>query len=334
MNGRSRRPTMADVARAAGVSTMTVSRVINDHPSVTPDTRRRVVDAIQQLSYRADIAARLLAGGRSHVVGIISVQPEPYGPTVSVHAIESAARRAGQLVSFITVREPTLANMTSAVEALNSAHVEGIVVVARLQATVDTLAELRAPVPIVAIAADGASGDVVSVDQELGARLATRHLLDLGHDTVHHIRGPRRWIDADARANGWRKELRSQKRTPGRCLVGNWTPRSGFETGAVLAADPTVTAIFVANDQMAVGVLLALHAAGRDVPGDVSVVGFDDIPESGYLRPPLTTVRQPFDELARAAVSQLLTAIEGGDHANVVVAPQLIVRESTAPPRR
>lgn len=324
---------MADVARVAGVSTMTVSRVINGHASVTDETRERVLEAIAELGYRADVAARLLAGGRSHVLGIISVQPGIWGPTVSVHAIEFAARAAGQMVSFISVAEPTPANLQSAIDSLRSAHVEGIVVVARLASTLDALQELAPQLPIVVIATDDAAPDVVGIDQELGGRLATRHLLELGHRTVHHVRGPRRWIDADARSNGWRKELRSRKRPIGRCITGDWTPQSGFAAGKQLADDPDVTAIFVANDHMAVGLLLALEESGRRVPTDVSVVGFDDIPVAGYLKPPLTTICQPYDTLAHAAVDRLLMAIDGRPHRSVAITPHLVVRRSTAPHR-
>lgn len=324
---------MADVARAAGVSTMTVSRVINAHPSVTEETRSRVRAAIDELDYRADVAARMLAGGRSHVLGVISVQPGLWGPTVSVHAIESAARGAGQMVSFISLADPTVANLAAAIDSLRSAHVEGVVVVARLGATIQAVNELSSPIPIVVIGATGDTADVVGVDQELGARLATRHLLELGHTTVHHVRGPRKWIDADARAEGWRKELRAQKRPIGRCLTGDWTPESGYTAGKELAADADVTAVFVANDQMAVGLLLAMDEAKRRVPRDVSVVGFDDIAVAGYLKPPLTTINQPYDTLARAAVDQLLAAIEDEAHTTVTIAPKLVSRSSTAAPR-
>jgi LacI family transcriptional regulator len=321
---------MADVAREAGVSAMTVSRVINGHPSVTDETRARVRVAIDGLDYRADAAARMLAGGRSHVLGVVSVQPGGYGPTVSLYAIESAARAAGQLVSFITVADPTSANLSTAITSLRSAHAEGVVVIARLQSTLDALAALDVPVPVVVIATDDATSDVVGVDQELGARLATRHLLELGHETVHHLRGPRRWIDADARADGWRKELRSQRRKIGHCILGDWTPDSGYTAGQRLAAEPGVTAVFAANDNMAVGLLLAFEEAGRRVPEDVSVVGFDDIAVAGFLKPPLTTVRQPFDTLARAAVEQVLMAIDGEAHTNVTITPRLVLRNSTA----
>jgi len=163
--------------------------------------------------------------------------------------------------------------------------------------------------------------------------MATAHLLDLGHRTVHHVRGPEGWLDADARADGWQHELRSRRCAVPPVLVGDWSARSGYAAGTALAADPSVSAIFVANDQMALGVLLALHDAGRDIPGDVSVVGFDDTNESEFFHPPLTTVRQDLDEVGRASVALLLELIDGEPPREVRIEPTLVVRASTRPPR-
>ena len=194
-------------------------------------------------------------------------------------------------------------------------------------------AKLDLPVPLLATYPTAELPLSVGVDQELGARLATRHLLALGHERVIHVRGPKGWIDADDRASGWRKELRSSGAT-GRTINGDWTPRSGYEAGREIAGDDSATAVFVANDQMALGVQLALHEAGRKVPDDVSVVGFDDVPEAGFYIPPLTTVRQDFGELGRMSVEHLLAAIEGRDVQRATIAPQLVERASTGPPAR
>jgi len=148
------------------------------------------------------------------------------------------------------------------------------------------------------------------------------------------VRGPEGWLDADARADGWQDELRARDCTAHPALVGDWSAGSGYAAGKVLAADPEVTAIFVANDQMALGVLLALHDAGRDIPGDVSVVGFDDTPESGFFAPPLTTIHQDFSEVGRRAAEQLLSLIDDEPAGQITIEPSLVVRASTAPPRR
>jgi DNA-binding LacI/PurR family transcriptional regulator len=323
---------MADVARRADVSMMTVSRVLSGHPNVTATTRERVLAAVEALGYRANIAARTLAGGRSHVLGAISVQPESWGPSRTVFGIEAAAQAAGQLVGFRTVRDPSAAAIGAAIDELRSAHAEGVILVARVRAAVDALAEVAPQIPVVITYPTGAPLSV-GLDNRLGARLATRHLVACGHRDVVHVRGPKGWIDADDRAAGWRRELKLAGCT-GRTILGDWTPQSGYDAGRQIASDRSVTAVFVANDQMALGVMLALHEAGRRVPDDVSVVGFDDVPEAGFFIPPLTTVRQDFGALGAASVDRLLAAIDGHDATTVTIAPELVVRSSTAPPPR
>jgi DNA-binding LacI/PurR family transcriptional regulator len=333
MTTAARRPLMADVARAAAVSTMTVSRVLNGHPHVSAATRQRVEQAVAELGYHANMAARTLAGGRSHVIGAISVQPATWGPSRTVFAIEAAAQAAGHLVSFKTAHEPSVSAMREAIDELRGGNAEGVIVVARLRVAIEALRDLVLPMPLLVTYPTSELPLSVGVDQELGARLATRHLVSLGHERVIHVRGPKGWIDADDRANGWRKELRSSGAT-GRMISGDWTPSSGYDAGVEIAADLSATAVFVANDQMALGVQLALHEAGRSVPDDVSVVGFDDVPEAGFYIPPLTTVRQDFAELGRMSVERLLAAIEGRGAQRITIAPQLVQRASTAPPSR
>jgi len=173
----------------------------------------------------------------------------------------------------------------------------------------------------------------VTIDQLEGARIATRHLLQLGHQTVHHVRGPRSWIDATSRMRGWTDALRAHGAPKGRVLVADWSASGGYAAGAHLAADAEVTAVFAANDQTALGVIRALHDAGRKVPGDVSVVGFDDTPESGYFVPALTTVRQDFGEVGRRCVELLLSLVDGNaGQRHIVVPAELVVRESAAAP--
>lgn len=325
---------MADVAEQAGVSVMTVSRVLNGYSGVSQDTRARVEDAITALGYRANAAARVLAGGRSRALGVIATETDHFGPAHMLFGLEAAAREAGQVVSFVTLRNghddlrPTL-------DHLRAAHVEAAVIVAPLQSVVDAVVALDAELPFVVVGGHpSVPVPTVTIGQAEGARLATDHLLDLGHTTVHHIRGAEDWIDAAARQRGWEDALQARGAPKGRCLVGDWSAAGGYAAGAELAADPHVTAIFAANDQTALGVLRALHEAGRSVPGDVSIVGFDDTPESAYYVPPLTTVRQDFGEVGRRCVELLLTpAAGGGAPEHVVVAPELVVRESSAAPR-
>jgi DNA-binding LacI/PurR family transcriptional regulator len=202
---------------------------------------------------------------------------------------------------------------------------------------VDALRHVKPGFPVVAVqAGPNASIPVATVDQVAGAAAATRHLLQLGHKTVWHLAGPSDWKEAEERIEGWRSVLESAGAPIPELLRGDWTPRSGYELGQELLQIREVSAVFVANDQMALGLLRRLHEAGREVPRDLSVVGFDDIPEAAYFTPPLTTIRQDFTELGRRCLRTLLGRIEGEEVTKrVVVAPVLVMRDSTgAPPRR
>jgi DNA-binding LacI/PurR family transcriptional regulator len=328
-----RRAVMADVARRAGVSVMTVSRVLNGYPGVAAATRRRVEKAITALDYRANTAARVLAGGRSRTLGVIAVETEQFGPSHTLFAIEAAAREAGHRLTFVTTSRDD-SDMASTLEHLRTSHVEGVIVVAPIRQVVEAVTGLDPGVPLVVV---GSSPEMaaatVTIDQREGARLATRLLLDLGHRTVHHVRGPKDWIDADARLRGWADAVHSHSAPRVRAVVGDWGARSGYVAGARLAGEADVTAVFAANDQMALGVLRALHDAGRRVPEDVSVVGFDDTPESAYFLPALTTIRQNFGEVGQRSVELLLSIIDGTvTERHVVVGAEVVRRESAAPP--
>jgi DNA-binding LacI/PurR family transcriptional regulator len=211
-----------------------------------------------------------------------------------------------------------------------------VAVIAPLRAGIDALRHVPSDFAIVAVeAGPDASIPVATVDQVAGARAATRHLLDLGHETVWHLAGPSEWKEAEERIDGWRSTLEADGRTVPPLLQGDWTARSGYEQGQRLLELPDVTAVLVGNDQMALGLLRRWHEAGREIPRDLSVVGFDDIPEAAYFIPPLTTVRQDFAELGRRCLHTLLGRIEGRNLPTcVVVAPELVVRSSTGPARR
>jgi DNA-binding LacI/PurR family transcriptional regulator len=326
---------MTDVARLAGVSHQTVSRVLNSHPSVAPETRRNVETAISQLGYRRNTAARALVTKQSRTLGVISVDTSHYGPASTLFSIEAAARQANYFLNFVSLRYVDHANMRAAVDHLMGANVEGIVVIAPLTAAVEALQGLRPDVPLVRVASDDgpASSDSVLVDQAAGAGLATRHLLSLGHETVVHIRGPYEWLEADGRVEGWLGELMAARVPVPELLAGDWSPASGYRAGQALARRREVTAVFVANDQMALGLIRGLHEGGRAVPSDVSVVGFDDIPEAGYFLPPLTTVRQDFAEVGRRCIDRVMALIAGEAVAlPSPIQPTLILRSSTSAP--
>ena len=332
-----RRPAvMADVAQLAGVSHQTVSRVLHDSPHVRSDTRERVLAAIRQLDYRPNSVAQALVTGRSKTLGVVSFDTTLYGPASTLLGIEQAAHDAGYAVSISSLRSLNRGTVLAALQRLRDQGVDGVAVIAPLRAGVDALRHLRADFAVVAVeAGPDASIPVATVDQVAGAAAATRHLLNLGHKTVWHLAGPTDWKEAEERVEGWRSALKAAGVPIPAPLRGDWTARSGYELGRTLLQIPDMTAVFVANDQMALGLLRRLHEAGREVPRDLSVVGFDDIPEAAYFTPPLTTVRQDFTELGRRCLNMLLARIEGEPVPNrVVVAPELVVRGSTgAAPR-
>jgi DNA-binding LacI/PurR family transcriptional regulator len=233
------------------------------------------------------------------------------------------------------MRELSAAELRQGVARLVRQGVDGVVVIAPIHIVAGELDVLAAEVPLVALEGtpEGAPS-VVGVDQKLGARLATQHLLDLGHRTVWHVAGPADWFEAADRIDGWRSTLAAAGREQPPVLPGDWSARSGYEAGLLLVRLPEVTAVFAANDQMALGVLRAFAEHGRRVPDDVSIVGFDDLPESEYFTPPLSTIRQDFAEVGRRGMAQLLDQIETGERAGqrVSIAPTLVVRQSTARP--
>ena len=329
-------PRSVDVARLAGVSQKTVSRVFNGERYVSDEVRRRVLEAAGELGYRLNSAARALASGRTRSIGVVTLGTALYGPASLLIGVERAARDAGYALRVINTLEGDPGGVVGAVESLLEQGVDGIVVSEPID---EGAVSLSVDVPVLVLGAPATFGGTrtvaTGVGAELLARTATEHLLDLGHTTVHHLAGPERWFAARDRLEGWRSALTARGRERPAVLVGDWSAASGYEAGRTLAADGDVTAVFAANDDMAIGVIRALTEAGRRVPDDVSVVGFDDIPVAAYVTPPLTTVRQPFDAVAREGLRLLVQAIErpGAEPAPANDPPvELVVRASTAPP--
>ncbi|MEU9019402.1 LacI family DNA-binding transcriptional regulator [Actinomadura sp. NPDC048394] len=324
---------MEDVAALAGVSAMTVSRALNAPEAVSATTRAKVMAAIESLGYRPNPAARSLATGRSGTIGVLGFDTALYGPAATLSGIERAARRHGFAISVVTANARDIRSVADGVERLRAQSADGIIVVAPHALAARKLRPLPKGLALVTA---GAAADhafpSVTIDHRGGARRATRHLLQLGHATVWHVAGPADWIDAEERIEGWREALTEAGRAAPQPLTGDWTARSGYEAGRRLADDPAVTAVFAANDAMAVGLLRALHEKGRRIPGDVHVVGFDDIPEAAHYWPPLTTVRQDFAGLGDRAFELLLGQLTtcGRMQPEQIIVPELIVRESTA----
>ncbi|MHA7987366.1 LacI family DNA-binding transcriptional regulator [Rathayibacter sp. CAU 1779] len=321
------------MARVAGVSYQTVSRVLNDHPNIRQETRERIVAAMAELGYRPNKAARRLVTSRSQTVGVVaSVYGSYFGPTSIVAAFEDAARERGYATLLASPRTLDEASLRDAIEHLIDENVEGIVVLAPHARTAEVIASLRTPIPIALLQSDRVPADLgLSVDNALGATLATRHLLSLGHTRIAMVAGPSDWVDGQARSRAFGETLAASGIEPVVVVPGDWTAESGYLAYQTLR-EHDVTAVFCANDQMALGLIHAAAERRVRVPADLSVVGFDDVPEAAHYLPPLTTIRQDFAELGRRAMSALLARLGGEEGAaGMPVPPKLVVRASTMP---
>lgn len=330
---RRRPPAMSDVAALAGVSHQTVSRVLNDHDSVRPETRARVQEAIVQLGYRRNSAARALVTRRSGIIGVVTTESALYGPTSTLVALGGAARDIGYFVSVATISQFDSEAMHRALEHFMGQGVEGIVIIApqdEASAAVETF-DVSVPVVLVmsGVQPPTASLRWVGVEQHEGARLATRHLIEAGHREIVHLTGPLNCFDGRGRLEGWRAECTAAGLVVPEPIVGDWTAERGYAVGWDLARQGAPTAVFAANDELALGLLRAFWEAGLRVPHDVAVVGFDDIPSAAYFIPPLTTVRQDFAALGRLAIRALTDALAGVDEMLAPIPTSLVVRASS-----
>ncbi len=336
MNGRpappvTPKPVMADVARLAGVSHQTVSRVINGSSSIRPTTKARVERAIEELGYRPNTAARALVTRRSGIIGIVGTNSALYGPSSIQRSVQEAARAAGYFSSLVPLAEVTLEELRDALDHLARQSVEAIVMIAAQEEALAVVHSADAGLPMIVVEGDlSGRGLSVGVDQIDGARQATQHLIDLGHEAVDHVAGPLTYTEAKGRRTGYEAAMHDAGLDPGPLWEGDWTPASGYQIGRELVRAARSTAVFVANDQMAIGVLHAFAEAGVLVPGDVSIVGFDDIPEARYLNPALTTVRQDFQVIGQRAIDLVTATLEGTPTSVPLLPTELIIRDSTA----
>lgn len=327
---------MVDVARHAGVSTQTVSRVVNRLQNVDPGTRDRVLESMAALGYRQNRAARALRLGRYRTIGIVLFDVGTSGNLRTLQAVANVTAQAGYSVTFVTIEHPDQAHVNAAFERMRAQEVDGVLIVIDQQVLDDTGMRLPSELPVVVLdSSERTDYPVVDTDQAQGASQATQHLLDLGHPTVWHVAGPSRSYSAVHRESAWREALVRAGAPIPEVLRGDWTAASGDAAGRQLAGRGDVTAVFAANDEMAIGIIHAFRQAGLGVPADVSVVGFDDIPGSDFLIPPLTTIRQDFDAVGREAIALLIDQIEGRQTNNDThfVPTELVVRASTAPVR-
>jgi len=337
------RPSIYDVAKHAGVSHMTVSRVLNGHPNIRESTRARVLKAIEEMNYTRSSIARALATRKAMRIGALVDSPVQYGPNSTLRALEGAARRVGYSVSAFSISDEKDAQIDDGVMELVTQGVDALCVIAPRASSLDILRQQRTGLPTIVIKAEeDPVWHTVAVDQRAGATLAVMHLIELGHRVIAHLAGPLDWYDAREREGGWRDALALAGLSAPPSVAGDWTADCGYDLGRdferAFATSPDggdVTAVFAANDQMALGLVHGLAERGIRVPDDISVVGFDDLPESRHFLPPLTTVRQDFDALGELVLQQIVAAIEGDEDVHHdMIEPALVVRASTARPRR
>jgi len=318
------RVSMAMVAERAGVSGQTVSRVVNDSPRVDPDTRARVEKAMAELDYRPHRAARALRTGRSQTIGLVVTTLATVGNSRMLQATAEAAAERGYALTLVTASH----GVASAFQSLAEQEVDGAIVLNEASAQVATAERPSGLRLVVVDAATDAGFVAVHSDHAGGAAAATAHLLSAGHAVVHHLAGPVDSFAAAERERGWLETLAAAGVDAPEPARGDWSAESGHAAGDALSA---ASAVFCANDQMALGLLRALAERGRRVPEDVAVIGFDDVPDAANYRPPLTTIRQDFTALAQRAVDALVNEIEGAGAASgpVVVPTTLVERTST-----
>ena len=327
-------PDLYDVARLAGVSHQTVSRVVNSRPNVRPETRLRVQQAIAELGYRPNVAARSLVTRRSNTIGIITSDSAFPNSGSALIGAERAARDTGYYLSVAGINTQDPATIDRVFQHFNDQGVDGIIVLAPEAAHAHPARPFTSAVPIVVVAAGAPPSpgvQITAIDQEKGARLATAHLIDLGHTRIGHIAGPQPSFDATARRQGWRREITDNGLRPGPLTVGDWSAASGHRIGTQLLQRKRLpSAIFAANDLMAIGFIRALHDAGLNVPDQVSVIGFDDIPGADHFLPRLSTIRQDLELLGQQCVEMLLAAMNHTPKEFPLLEPILLIRDSSA----
>jgi LacI family transcriptional regulator len=342
------RMTIREVAEAAGVSTQTVSRVLNNRPDVAPDTYERVRRVIVETGWAPNMVARSLTQGRSHILGVVAFGLDYFGPSRILTGIDQQAADSGYSLSLNLIHEPEADNVDDVLNGLIGRQVDGIVwaipeVGENRAWSHERSRELQVPVVLVGSMAGVPSLPSIGIDNRTIARLATGHLLAGGVKRIAIVTGPLDWWEAQERLSGWRETLDAHGVPEEDRLVveGDWSAASGERAlDELIERMPDVDAVFASNDQMAVGVLHGAHRIGRRIPEDISVVGVDDIPESSHFWPSLTTVHQPLDEAGALAVGRIDARIredrrahEGSDEpaSMTLLAPRLVVRSSSRP---
>ena len=334
MPSQPRQPNIYDVARLARVSHQTVSRVLNDNPSIRPETKQRVLRAMEQLGYRPSLAARALASARTKMIGVLSSDTDFSGPASMVNAMESAARTAGYFTVSCGIDPDSADSVMEGVEHLMKVGIEGLALISPHSTAVELVRANVVSIPVVTLDSMYRIDELaVSVDNFAGAATATQHLIDLGHKNILHISGPRNWFESNTRAAGYTSTVLNANLVP-MIIEGDWQAETGYLLASEFDFDErAVTAVFAANDRMALGIQRACRERGITIPERLSLVGFDDLEETAYYNPPLTTMRQDFRVLGESAMNLLLDELSGSTSGKLTrIVPEFILRESTSRP--
>ncbi|MFE4541080.1 LacI family DNA-binding transcriptional regulator [Arthrobacter sp. NPDC056727] len=331
------RVSMVDVAVLAGVSTQTVSRVANGSRDVRAATRRHVIAAMNELGYRPNSAARALRRGSFRTIGVITFSLSSLANTRTLEAIAMHAARHDFAITLIPVTAATQAGIQGAFSRLGELAVDAVIAIMEVRLLEAATVTLPQGVKVVVVDSDaGEQYSVVDTDQADGTGKAVQHLLDLGHETVWHVAGPEESFASERRTAAWCATLTAAGRPVPPVLRGDWSADSGYTAGLRLADEPGCTAVFAANDHMALGLLRAFGEKGKSVPEDISLVGFDDVPEASSYAPPLTTVHQNFTRVGERCVDNILQQLRTHttEPGVTLVETQLVVRQSTAHPKK
>jgi len=332
-SSRSRAATIYDVAKAAGVSHQTVSRYLKGFEGIRPDTRERVEKALGELGYRPNLTARSLKSGESHRIGALTHEIAHVGPARIVEGASAAAREAGYVLDIVSLDTRNPSAIEESLALITQHNLAGVLALGVTDEMTRAFEATAFRVPAyVAAESDGLTDDPRGELSRVGVPALIGHLAELGHRRFVHLAGPLEWSASRNRVLAYESAIERLGLQSVAIYPGDWSARSGYRALADLSVIPDATAFVAANDQMAIGAMLALKEAGLRIPDDVSVVGIDDIPEAAYLDPPLTTVRNDFDGQGRAAVHRLLALIEGIDHEPAPTQkPLLVIRKSSGP---
>jgi LacI family transcriptional regulator len=332
--------TIYDVARLAGVSHQTVSRLLQGYEGIRPQTRERVQKALDELDYRPNLAARSLATNRSRRIGALVYELLEVGPSKTIQGASDAARHAGYLLDIVTLDPRDDDAVEQAFGVLRTQDLAGIVAFAPMDLLSNRIQKADFSVPVILETdVDQAAAAAHTSVSDSGMQQVVDHLFELGHRRFFHLSGPLEWWASRHRAQAYEDALAGHGLVSVGAIEGSWSSASGYRAGMELPLDRGVTAVVAANDQMALGLLRALAERGVSVPEDMSVTGFDDTPESAYYQPPLSTVRIDYEQQGRALMNRLLKMFGAENASDDVLeddaadAPQLVPRGSTAPPR-